>query len=103
MNKTIFTAIFFGAAMPLAAYAACTPSNSAARCLTAPEPAELPFPAGTVLPRGQYQVLLNTEYYGLPPSRDGVWYFRVEGRILRVHNDTMEVVEDVTHMALNAI
>ena len=33
----------------------------------------------------KFQVLLNARYYGLPPTQDGSWYYKVERRILRVH------------------
>ena len=54
------------------------------------------FEVGDVLPAGQYYMLMNSSYYGLPPV-DGYWrYYRVEGRVLKVHPDTLEVVGDAT-------
>lgn len=73
-----------------------------ARCLMAPASTAPAFTIGDTLPRGQYQVLLNSEYYGLPPVPAGSWYFRVERHVLRVRPDTMEVLEDVTHKTNHA-
>lgn len=85
--------------LPQAALA-CT---AGAKCLTAPETTSIPeYVPGDVLPRGKYQMLLNSEYYGLPPNQAGTWYFRVDHRVMRVRPDTLEIVEDVTHLANRA-
>lgn len=55
-----------------------------------------PYAPGDVLPRGKYQILLNSGYYGLPATRDGSLYFKVERYVMRVNPSTMEVIEDVT-------
>lgn len=91
------------AALPLAAGLAMAATGALAcaddaKCLTAPESAPAAFAAGDVLPRGQYQVLLNSEYYGLPPARSDAWYFRVDQRVMRVDPGTMTVIEDVTEL-----
>ena len=69
------------------------------RSLEAPHSGAAPaFRTGDRLPRGAYYMLLNTEYFGMPPAADGWVYFRVEGRILRVRARTLEVLGDVTHL-----
>ena len=71
--------------------------GGAKRILVAPDPPRIA--PGDVLPRGRYSLLLNSEYYGLPRS-DGSWrYYRVQGRVLRVRPDSLEVIEDVTAKA----
>lgn len=52
---------------------------------------------GDVLPRGEYSVILNADYYGLPPVSDGWVYMRVGPDALRVDWDTHQVLERVTH------
>jgi hypothetical protein len=59
------------------------------------------FGIGDRLP-DDYQMLMNTNYYGLPPARDGWQYFRVEHRLFRVDRETREILEDATHEANRA-
>lgn len=76
------------------AFAICVPG---AKCLTVPEAQKSArFEIGDRLPAGEYQMLLNSRYMGLPRPEAGTHYYRVEGRILRVRADTLEVVEDAT-------
>ena len=56
------------------------------------------FDAGDTLPSGEFNVLLNTEYYGLPAVGSGWLYYRVDNRVVKVDRRTMEVLEDVTHL-----
>lgn len=86
-------------ALSSAGVSACAPG---AKCLTAPEGTTPSYAVGDMLPRGQYQVLLNSEYYGLPPVPAGSWYYRVDNRVMRVRPDTLEVLEDVTDKANRA-
>jgi hypothetical protein len=51
---------------------------------------------GAVLPRGEYSIILNADYYGLPPVSDGWVYMRVGGDAYRVDWQTHEVLERVT-------
>lgn len=55
-----------------------------------------PVPRGTILPRNQYNVLLLSEYYGLPPVEDGWVYLEVERNVYRVDFRTYQVLEMVT-------
>lgn len=51
---------------------------------------------GEVLPRGEYSLILNADYYGLPPVSDGWVYMRVGPDAYRVDWQTHEVLERVT-------
>ena len=51
---------------------------------------------GEVLPRGEYSLILNADYYGLPPVSDGWVYMRVGQDAYRVDWQTHEVLERVT-------
>jgi hypothetical protein len=51
---------------------------------------------GDVLPRGEYSIILNADYYGLPPVSDGWVYMRVGGDAYRVDWQTHQVLERVT-------
>ena len=84
------------------AYAAC--GIPGATCLSAPERAKIKrYEIGETLPRGKYQVLLNTEYYGLPATDGSFWYFKVDRRVLKVAPNTMVVLADVTRDASRAV
>jgi hypothetical protein len=97
-----FVCILMALAAAPAAWADCSTAGSGARCLTVDTTTSVTtFAPGDELPAGQYFVLLNTEYYGLPPAEAGWRYYRVDRRVLRVETDTRAVLEDVTH-ATNA-
>ena len=51
---------------------------------------------GEVLPRGRYSIILNADYYGLPPVSDGWVYMRVGQDAFRVDWRTHQVLERVT-------
>lgn len=91
--------------------AQCSTASTGAGCVAAPEagasagtagrrvaagPAVARFQPGDVLPQGRYRRFLNSGYYGLPPVGDDWRYYEVEGRILRVRPDTLEVIGDAT-------
>lgn len=96
---------------------ALVPNMSAAQCLTAntgagcssariivappssngaqdlgPGPVEI----GTILPKGEYSMLMNASWYGLPQAKDGWVYFRIEDDVYRVDFQTREVLERAT-------
>ncbi len=54
---------------------------------------------GEVLPRGEYSIILNADYYGLPPVSDGWVYMRVERDVFRVDWQSQQVLERVTDQA----
>jgi hypothetical protein len=88
---------------------ACATAGTGAGCVVAPPPAaaamsagSAPTPAlnvGAVLGRGEHSILLNAEYYGLPPVSDGWVYMRVERDVYRVDWRSHEVLERVTDEA----
>ena len=59
-------------------------------------PAPPPVEIGEVLERGQYSMLMNAAYYGLPLPRDGWVYFRIDRDVYRVDYRTMTVLERAT-------
>ena len=54
---------------------------------------------GDVLPRGEFSLILNAEYYGLPPASDGWVYMRVGQDAFRVDWSSHQVLERVTDQA----
>ncbi len=97
--------------LPLPALAECSTAETGARCIRMLEdvaPAEdagamssgsaptAQVDVGAVLPRGEYSIILNADYYGLPPVSDGWVYMRVGGDAYRVDWQTHEVLERVT-------
>ncbi len=101
---------------PIAASAACSTASTGARCVrvldvpTRPAPlaegamtsssaVSAPVSIGEVLPRGQYSIILNADYYGLPPVSDGWVYMRVGQDAYRVDWRTHQVLERVTERA----
>lgn len=102
--RPLATGLFLAAAALLtsaeAASAACRIQVAGAKCAQAPgftgaKRPTLPVAIGEPLP-WDYMMLLNSEYFGLPPVSDGWVYFRVEGRVVRADYATREVLEDVT-------
>lgn len=92
-------------AAPMAAEAQCRTANTGATCITVPQrdrqstervlgPA--PVEVGTILPRGQYTMVMNAGWYGLPPAKDGWVYFRIEDDVYRVDYETRKVLERAT-------
>ncbi len=75
---------------------------SGARCLTAPESSEPLHAPGDTLSPGSFNILLNSDYYGLPRPADGTWYVTVDRRVLRIRPGTYEVLEDVTRQTNRA-
>ena len=99
MKKIVFT-IVFGSffILPLSAEACA----SGARCLTPPKTSTPLFVPGDILKPGSFNVLMNSQYHGLPKVTDGSWYVTVDRRILRIEPDTYMVIEDVTSEARRA-
>lgn len=105
------------ALVPALAQAECRTADAGARCVRAiappPRPSHLveanamsnasaPTPlvnVGDVVPRGEYSVILNADYYGLPPVSDGWVYLRVGSDAYRVDWHTHQVLERVTDKA----
>lgn len=81
--------------------AGCVAAPVRVAAVIAPEPAPVPpaVEVGQRLDRGRYSILLNAEYYGLPPVSDGWVYMRVERDVFRVDWRSHQVIERVTHLA----
>jgi hypothetical protein len=120
MTSRIRAAAFALAAVPFLcptlAVAECSTAAAGARCIRVIEPPPRPIMltevamsnasavaplvhAGDVLPRGRYSVILNGDYYGLPPASDGWVYMRVGADAYRVDWRTHQVLERVTDRA----
>lgn len=90
--------------LPSLASAQCRTANTGASCIQAPlrapeVPVELPpgpVDIGEILPKGEYSMVMNATWYGLPPAKDGWVYFRVEDDVYRVDFMTREVLERAT-------
>ncbi|MEJ8560815.1 hypothetical protein QTO30_05950 [Yoonia sp. GPGPB17] len=90
------------ATLPAIAHAQCRIAVAGTNCVTIPQPltpAPGPVEIGAVLERGQYSMLMNARYYGLPTVSDGWVYFRIEDDIYRVDWRSHKVLERVTHLA----
>lgn len=104
-----------------AAFAACSTASAGARCIVvetamaAPAPPPLPpgsvggassasaptllVDVGQVVPKGEYSVILNADYYGLPAVSDGWVYMRIGSDAYRVDWQSHQVLERVTEEA----
>ncbi|WP_089990673.1 hypothetical protein [Cognatiyoonia koreensis] len=58
-----------------------------------------PIEIGTILERGEYSIVLNSQWYGLPRPKDGWVYFRIQDDVYRVDYETREVLERATREA----
>jgi len=97
----------------IVAASATTELETGARWLKAPEPIAPTVPLaaaaptspmivspiyepGDVLPKGQYSMLMNSAYHGLPPAPEGTLYFQVDMKVLLVDRSSYEVIQDVS-------
>lgn len=88
--------------LPAMAQAQCRIAVAGTACVSIPKPstpAPGPVEVGEVLERGEYSMLMNAPYYGLPRVSDGWVYMRIEDEIYRVDWSSHEVLERVTHLA----
>jgi hypothetical protein len=93
------------AALPAAAQETCRTASTGAACILVPQAArtvalaeapETMIREGDVLERGRYSILMNADYYGLPPVADGWVYMRVGSDVYRVDWTSHAVLERVT-------
>lgn len=108
---------------PLAVSAECATADAGARCLSVlPDTIGLEVPSrpegfgevearssastpsalvdvGAVVPRGEYSIIINADYYGLPPVSDGWVYMRIGQDAFRVDWQSHQVLERVTEEA----
>ena len=89
-------------ALAAPATAQCRIAVAGTACVAIPKPL-VPDPGpveiGTVLERGQYSMLMNSRYYGLPRVEGGWVYMQIEDEIYRVDWTSHTVLERVTHLA----
>ena len=104
-------------ALPTVVQAGCSTSATGARCVSVPAgPTQIGLMAlggsaasgseaaplvavGDVLRRGQYSILMNADYYGLPAVSDGWVYMRIGADVFRVDWSSQQVLERVTDRA----
>lgn len=55
---------------------------------------------GDHLGRGDYNMVIGSDYYGLPRPPEGTVYYDVADRVLVVDRTTMQVLDDATDLAL---
>ncbi|MEL6681296.1 MAG: hypothetical protein AAFQ09_01475 [Pseudomonadota bacterium] len=90
------------AAVPSLSSAQCRIAVAGTACVSIPKPLTPPpgpVAIGEVLDRGEYSMLMNAPYYGLPNVSDGWVYMRIEDEIYRVDWRSHKVLERVTHLA----
>jgi hypothetical protein len=90
------------ATLPSIAPAQCRIAVAGTACVSVPQssaPRPTPVNVGDVLERGQYSMLMNARYYGLPTVSDGWVYMQIEEDIYRVDWRSHEVLERVTDQA----
>lgn len=101
LGKTL-CAVLIAALVPNLASAQCRISVAGTACVAIPQPLTPPpgpVEIGQVLERGQYSMIMNARYYGLPIVSDGWVYMRIEDDIYRVDWRSHEVLERVTDQA----
>ncbi len=101
LNKLIFGALI-AATLPTLSHAQCRIAVAGTSCVAIPRPlVPVPGPVeiGDVLERGEYSMIMNARYYGLPTVSDGWVYMRIEDDIYRVDWRSHTVLERVTHKA----
>ncbi len=97
MKKAVLPIAFLAAFAALPAQAICV---AGAKCVTVPKSQVTPpkWVPGDVLEPGSFQMILNSTHFGLPRSDGSTWYVRIDDRALRVKPQSLEVIEDVTHL-----
>ena len=97
-----FLILAIATTLPTLAAAQCRMAVAGASCVVVPQSqanSEPPVEIGEVLERGQYSMLMNSRYYGLPAVSDGWVYMRIEDDIYRVDWRSHKVLELVTDQA----
>jgi hypothetical protein len=100
--RSCFIILAVAATLPTVGNAQCRMAVAGAACFVVPQSAESakpPVEIGEVLERGQYSMLMNARYYGLPSVSDGWVYMRIEDDIYRVDWRSHTVLENVTDQA----
>lgn len=94
--------VFVAAAVALFVPVSASACADGARCLEAPASSDPIFAPGDRLQPGSFNMLMNSEYHGLPRATAGSWYVTIDRRVLRIQSGSYEVIEDVTAQARRA-
>ena len=95
-------AAVIAASLPSVAASQCRIAVPGTACVSVPQtsaPRPGPVTVGEVLERGEYSMLMNATYYGLPRVSDGWVYMQIETDIYRIDWRSHKVLERVTHLA----
>lgn len=76
----------------------CRIQTAGSSCVAVPQAQRYvsPYQVGETLPHGEFQMLFNATYCGLPPAQNGWSYMRVDRDVMRVDMATLTVLEIVT-------
>lgn len=102
MLRKLISIVAVAVILPTIGQAQCRIAVAGTACVAIPQPLTPqpgPVEIGEILERGQYSMIMNARYYGLPTVSDGWVYFRIEDEIYRVDWRTHEVLERVTDQA----
>ena len=100
--KPLAILLGLSACLPQLAHAQCRIAIAGTACVAVPQSSAVapdPVEIGDVLERGEYQMIMNARYYGLPAVSDGWVYMRIEDEIYRVDWRSHTVLEKVTDQA----
>lgn len=78
--------------------AACSPNTiclSPAEAEVSQDAGARPYRIGNVVPRGEMNMVLNTEYHGLPAPDGTFWYIRSGDAIYMMSIGSREILEEV--------
>ncbi len=76
--------------------ASCASHRGRAPTIPARLPEPPPYAVGDTVPADRVEVLLNTDYHGLPPSDGSFWYIRAGRHVYRMDPVTLKVLKHVT-------
>ncbi|PXW70170.1 hypothetical protein C7964_10253 [Loktanella sp. PT4BL] len=102
MLRKLISIAVVAVTLPTIGQAKCRIAVAGTACVAIPQPLTPqpgPVEIGEILERGQYSMIMNARYYGLPTVSDGWVYFRIEDEIYRVDWRSHEVLERVTDQA----
>ncbi|HEV8036901.1 hypothetical protein [Yoonia sp.] len=102
MLRKLISIAVVAVTLPTISQAQCRIAVAGTACVAIPQPLTPqpgPVEIGETLERGQYSMIMNARYYGLPTVSDGWVYFRIEDEIYRVDWRSHEVLERVTDQA----
>ena len=102
MRRPFISLAIITLTLPAFGHAQCRMAIAGTSCVSIPQPLTPkpgPVEIGETLARGEYSMIMNARYYGLPTVSDGWVYMRIEDEIYRVDWRSHEVLERVTDQA----